>query len=155
PERPKNSERDTSSPNIRRWLADYRAKAIQLFVQPNAVVFEYSARSALNLATLRAGKKFATICEGHVAEGLGADDIQAVRDFSEIRSVDLAICYHVLEYLPDPVEPITKLMEILKPGGTLLVFALYDKAFWNPDLSGPAEHFYSWNVQTLANLLVD
>jgi SAM-dependent methyltransferase len=124
----------------KRWMAKLRAEAIQPFVRPADTVLDYGARDDLNLAGLTAARKFSVPIDG---------------DMGSFREVDVVLCYHVLEYLEEPIEIVRQLKNLLKPGGMLLVFALYDKAFRKPNLTEQAKHFYSWNVQTLGNLMID
>jgi SAM-dependent methyltransferase len=128
------------SPGDRRSIGRLRAHAIQPFVRPTDSVLEYGARDDLNLAELIAGRKLSVFING---------------DLASFRDIDVALCHHVLEYLEEPIEIVRKLKDVLKPGGILLVFVLYDKGFRRPNLTEPAKHFYSWNVQTLGNLLID
>jgi SAM-dependent methyltransferase len=129
-----------SAPADKRWIAKLRARGIQPFVRETDTVLEYGAGDDLNLVELTAGRK--------LSASVNAD----LRSF---RDVDVVLCHHVLEYLEEPRELVSRFKEVLKPGGTLLVFALYDKAFRRPNLTEQAKHFYSWNVQTLGNLMVD
>jgi SAM-dependent methyltransferase len=129
-----------SVPVDRRWIAKLRADGIQPFVRATDTVLDYGAGDDLNLVELTAARK--------VSAPLNAD-------LTAFRDVDVVLCHNVLEYLEEPRELVSQFKEVLKPGGTLLVFALYDKAFRCPNLSEQAKHFYSWNVQTLGNLLVD
>ncbi len=123
-----------------RWIARLRAEALQPFVRPTDSVLEYGSSGDLNLAELVAARKLSVPING---------------DLALFRDIDVAFCYHVLEYLEEPIEIVRQLKEVLKPGGTLVVFALYDNAFRHPNLTAQAKHFYSWNVQTLGNLMID
>jgi SAM-dependent methyltransferase len=129
-----------SAPADKRWIAKLRAEGIQPFVRATDTVLEYGADDDLNLVELTAGRKVS---------------VPVNADLTAFRDVDVVLCYHVLEYLEEPRELVFRFKEVLKPGGTLLVFALYDNAFRRPNRREQAKHFYSWNVQTLGNLLVD
>jgi len=127
-------------PTDRRWLAKLRAEAIQPFVKPTDTILEYGARDDLKVAEVIAARKLSVPTGG---------------DLASFRDVDIVTCHHALEYLEEPIEIVRQLKEVMKPGGTLLVFALYDKAFRHPNLTEEVKHFYSWNVQTLGNLMID
>ena len=129
-----------SVPADKHYIAKLRAQAIQPFVRPADTVLDYGARDDLNFAGLIAARKLS---------------ISTDEDVGSLREVDVVICHHVLEYLEEPIEVVRQLKSVLKPGGLLLVFALYDRAFRKPHIGERAKHFYSWNVQTLGNLLVD
>jgi ubiquinone/menaquinone biosynthesis C-methylase UbiE len=129
-----------SAPADKRWIAKLRAEGIQPFVRDTDKVLEYGARDGLNLAGVTAARKLSVAVNA---------------ELTSFRDVDVVLCHHVLECLEEPREIVLRLKEVLKPGGTLLVVALYDKAFRDPNLTEQVEHFYSWNVQTLGNLMVD
>jgi SAM-dependent methyltransferase len=129
-----------SAPVDKRLIAKLRAEGIQPFVRETDTVLEYGARDDLNLAELKAARKLSAPVNA---------------DLTSFKDIDVVLCCQVLEYLEEPREIVSGLKEILKPGGTLLVFALYDKAFRHPNVLEQAKHFYSWNVQTLGNLMVD
>jgi hypothetical protein len=71
------------------------------------------------------------------------------------RFADLAICRNVLEYQLEPRNILVQLQRSLKTGGIISVHALYDPDFRRPRLKSTGSHYFSWNVQTLANLLTD
>ncbi len=129
-----------SAPADNRWIAKLRGEAVQPFVKPTESVLDYGGRDETNLGEVLAARKFRVPVDG---------------DLASFQSVDVVICHHVLEYLEEPIEIVRQLKEVLKPGGTLLIFALYDKTFRRPNLSEQTKHFYSWNVQTLGNLMLD
>jgi len=122
------------------WLSHLRAQRIQPFLHPTDKLLEFGARNDLNLAELKAAAKLS---------------IKPGDEMPSLSDIDLALCDHVLEYLTDPVEVLIKLKQALKSGGTLLIFALYDKGFRHSNRTRPVEHFYSWNLQTLGNLVID
>jgi hypothetical protein len=126
--------------SVGRRLSRMRAEAIQAFVQPGDYILELGMAELS--AELAAAKSFAS-------------GIESIAEWSQLSAIDVAICDHVLEYTVDPIEPLTALKKILKPGGKLIVCTLYDPAFRRPRLKGPVDHYYSWNVQTLGNLLIN
>jgi SAM-dependent methyltransferase len=134
------------------WLARLRSDRLRPFVRPSDTVFEYGLRDELNLIGITAGRRLGLPAEG---TNFKPSRIEIVKDLSAVKDVHVVLCDHVLEYLTDPVELLMKFKNVLAPGGTLIVFALYDKAFMNPKIAESGKHFYSWNVQTLGNLLID
>jgi SAM-dependent methyltransferase len=137
---------------VREHLLRVRAETLQPLVPSAGKVLEYHPRHELNLAAIRAGTKIALT--GGKAPFL-PEDVQSSSSIDPYADLDLIICDHVLEYMADPVTPLEGLKIALKPGGKLLVRALYDPAFRAAKSGSWATHFYSWNVQTLGNLLVD
>ncbi len=137
------------------WTIVSRSTALQPFINPAGTVFEYGAQNGWNLSRLKARRKL--LCPRAGAVGFQDNGVELVEgpDAVEVGSMDAILCYHVLEYLLEPVTAIDNLKKLLKPGGRLVIFAVYDRAFHRPRLTTKATHFYSWNVQTLGNLLID
>lgn len=130
------------------WLARLRAEAIQPFAGPAAAVLEYGIRDGLNLSRLAAGRKL-----GFTRDPLALPGIEVIHSLSGVTGMDLVLCRRVLEDLANPAETLAALRETLKPGGRLLALALYDPGFHRPRAKDSAAHLFSWNVQTLSNLL--
>lgn len=138
------------------WLAKQRMEWVQSFVNPRDVVLEYGSRITSILANLRAAKKLCVPLEsGEFEPNPERNEFRASLNGMEAETADLIFCDHVLEYLPDPLSVITDLKRILKPSGKLLVLALYDDGYRSLNAVLPADHFFSWNVQSLGNLLTD
>jgi SAM-dependent methyltransferase len=136
--------------NSRAFLSRQRAQALQPFIHATDTVLFYAGQGCSNVPELKAARKI--LLDPIVAVPPG---VEVVRNLSEFSGIDVVTCDHVLEYLLDPRERLLQFKAILKPGGRLIAVALYDEAFRRPNLKKPAERFYSWNVQTLGNLLVD
>ncbi|HTG44109.1 MAG TPA: methyltransferase domain-containing protein [Verrucomicrobiae bacterium] len=150
------------------WIARSRAKKIEPYLPSNGIVFEYGAVNYLNLAGIRTAKSFATIFETSI---LPSNDIcEQVAGTKEIKdaSIDLVICDHRLEYETNPPAVLAEFQRMLKGKGTLLISAIYDpeykRAIGSPGIEQLARyaspgksrpHLYSWNVQSLGNLLTD
>jgi SAM-dependent methyltransferase len=68
---------------------------------------------------------------------------------------DVLICHHVLEHVPDPLAVLQGFHRMLRPGGRLLLAVPFEKErrYRRFDPGEPNHHLYSWNVQTLGNLL--
>ncbi len=146
-------------PAARPWVARLRAEKIQPYVRPTDAVFEYGVGAGWNLAALRAARRL-----GHdVAEFLRAEvEQQGIEFVSETASLaagtaDVVICHHTLEHVPDPVAALGEMRRLLRPSGPLLLWVPYEGERryrrYNPD--EPNHHLYSWNAQTLGNLVAD
>ena len=70
-------------------------------------------------------------------------------------TADVVICHHALEHLSSPSEALAQMRRILKPDGLLLLFVPYEKErrYRQFDSTEPNHHLFSWNVQTLGNLV--
>jgi SAM-dependent methyltransferase len=81
-------------------------------------------------------------------------------------SMDLVICYHVLEHIPDDVAAIREMHRILRPGGTSLIQTPFkegsideDPTITSPDERrarfGQEDHVRTYSVEGLAERLRD
>lgn len=68
---------------------------------------------------------------------------------------DIILIRHVLEHVSDPRAMLLDVQPLLKPGGRLIVALPSEPAFATPDPKDIDHHLYSWNRQTIANLLAD
>ena len=72
-------------------------------------------------------------------------------------SIDVVICRHVLEHTIDPAQVLTNIHSLLRHNGTLFLIVPYEKEKkyrqYRPDEKN--HHLFSWNVQTLGNLVSD
>jgi SAM-dependent methyltransferase len=141
------------------WIAKLRAEKISPYIDKDDTVLEYGAGSGWNLAELSCKKKFGYDLSEHLEHTLQLHGIEFVRNIETIAdsSIDAVICHHVLEHTPNPLEFFNDTRRILKNNGKLLIFVPFEKErryrFYNP--REPNHHLYSWNVQTLGNLVCD
>ena len=137
------------------WVARLRAEKIGPFVKESDTVFEYGAGSGWNLIGLRCARRIAfDISEPIGSQEEGIEWVQTLGQLPEALA-DAVICHHTLEHLTHPVEALAEISRLLRPGGKLLLFVPFEKerryrAF---NASEPNHHLYSWNVQTLGNLV--
>jgi SAM-dependent methyltransferase len=70
-------------------------------------------------------------------------------------TMDVVVCHHTLEHVPDPPAVLGEIRRLLAPGGKLLLFVpLEREAKYNQFIPDePNHHLYSWNTQTLGNLV--
>jgi SAM-dependent methyltransferase len=139
------------------WIARLRAEKIAPSISPDADVFEYGVGAGWNLASLTCTTKAGyDICKdlAPTVEEHGIDFVHDPKQLAD-NSFDAVICHHVLEHVPNPVESIEEMIRLLRPGGKLLVFVPFEKErrYRRYDPAEPNRHLYSWNVQTLSNLL--
>ncbi len=126
------------------WIAQARAARIQPWVKPADHLLEYGASNDHNVRAVQAAKK--------TLAGANGEPMPRPQTAQE---ADVILCSEVLEYLEDPAAVIASFKNSLRPGGLLVAFAIYDDAFRHPNLQETDKHLYSWNVQTLGNLMVD
>lgn len=139
------------------WVARLRAKKIAPFVSCDSSVFEYGVGTGWNLAELKCGKKFGFDVAEHLGPVIAEHGIEFVEDTSTLAdgSFDVVICHHALEHTAIPPAVLGEMIRLLRAGGRLLLFVPFEKErrYRSYDRAEPNRHLYSWNVQTLGNLV--
>jgi len=141
------------------WVAELRAEKIRPFINKTDVVLEYGVGTGWNLAELDCQCKFGFDLSEHLEPVNLSHGIEYVKDIKKIddASVDVVICHHMLEHTSNPPEILKEIKRILRENGKLLLFVPFEKErryhHFNPDELN--HHLYSWNVQTMGNLLSD
>jgi len=139
------------------WVTKLRAEKFQPFITTNDVVVELGVGQGWNLAQLRCAKRIGTDLEDFIPADLKNSGVEFVRHSGSIpdESADVVICHHVLEHVENPPEMLREAKRILKPGGYLLLHVPFEKErkYRRYDPNEPNHHLYSWNVQTLPNLV--
>ena len=139
------------------WVARLRAEKLAPLVRRSDVVLEYGVGSGWNLAALPCARKIGCDISDFLAPTVRNLGIEFVTETALLpdASVDVAICHHTLEHVLSPPTILAELRRLLCPGGRLLVFVPFEKESryrrFNP--SEPNHHLYSWNSQTLGNLV--
>jgi SAM-dependent methyltransferase len=139
------------------WVARLRAEKIQPFVLHNHTVLEYGVGYGWNLAALLCAKRIGYDVATFLGPTVAGQGIEFVTDINQVaaESLDTVICHHTLEHVLEPSVVLAAIWRILRPGGQLLVFTPYEREreFRRFNPQEPNHHLYSWNVQTLGNLL--
>lgn len=139
------------------WICELRAKKFQPHVSPDDVVFEFGVGYGWNLAQLKCRRKIgcdiSPLLETE-ARKLGMEFVYKPEKIADA-TADVVICHHALEHLSSPTEALAQMRRILKPNGLLLLFVPYEKErrYHKFNADEPNHHLYSWNVQTLGNLV--
>ena len=141
------------------WVARLRAEKIQPHVSAGDVVLEYGVGLGWNLASLACARKLG-LDVGEFLEGaVRQQGIAFLTDPGSIpdASIDVVLCHHMLEHAWQPAEVLASIHRMLRPAGRLLLFVPYEKErrFRHFDRAELNHHLYSWNVQTLGNLVQD
>lgn len=141
------------------WVAKLRMEKISPNVSQDDIVLEYGVGTGWNLAELKCSRKLGFDLSEHLEPIVQSHDIEFVKDIGTIAdaSIDAVICHHVLEHTSNPPEVLGQIKRILCHNGKFLLFVPYEKerrySYYNP--KEPNRHLYSWNVQTLGNLVRD
>lgn len=139
------------------WVTAVRAALFQPFVQPSDSVFEFGCGFGWNLAGLQCARRI-----GHdvasqlrpIVEAAGITFAETTQSLPAA-SFEVVIAHHSLEHVPDPRAVLAELNRLLKPGGRLLLAVPYEgeRRYRRFDPAEPNHHLFSWNVQTLGNLV--
>jgi len=139
------------------WVARLRAEKISPRLAASDVVLEYGAGFGWNLAALECRRKLAFDLGDYLQPSIRASGVEFLADTNSMPrgSVDAVICHHTLEHLPHPAAALEEMARMLRAGGKLLLFAPYERErkYRRFDPAEPNHHLYSWNAQTLGNLV--
>jgi SAM-dependent methyltransferase len=141
------------------WVARLRAKKFQPYIERTDAVLEIGVGLGWNLAELRCGRRVGTDLENFLPEDVKLNGVEFSPSSSNFpnESFDVVICHHVLEHVERPTEMLAEIQRLLRTGGKLLMHVPFEKErrYLHFDPQEPNHHLFSWNVQTLGNLLTD
>src|SRR5688572_16610297 len=139
------------------WVARLRSEKISPHISPEDTVFEFGAGSGWNLASLNCKRRIASDVSDFLAEKLRTRGIEFVADPATLaeNSIDIVICHHALEHVLNPPEILRQIHRLLNKNGKLVLFVPFEKEcrYRHFSRGEPNHHFYSWNTQTLGNLV--
>jgi SAM-dependent methyltransferase len=139
------------------WVARLRARKLAPWIKPHHVVLEFGVGHGWNLAALQCQRRLGHDVAAFLADEIWQRGIEFVPDTSSLpdASVDVVICHHTLEHVLQPAETLREIKRHLRPSGSLLLFVPFEKErrYRHYDTAEPNQHLYSWNVQTLGNLV--
>lgn len=144
-----------------RWISGQRAAKFSPWLKglnlETARILEYGVGSGWNLARVPAAQRFGFDVALHLKDTVEQRGIRFVEDASALAtgSFTRVICHHVLEHVPSPQDVLETIFRLLEPGGKLMLYVPFEKesryrAF---DPKEPNHHLFSWNVQSLGNLV--
>jgi len=139
------------------WIARLRARKFSAYVSSDHVVFEFGVGNGWNLAELDCRRKIGFDVADTVEERVRLLGIEFIQDTTALADaiVDVVICHHTLEHLLQPIDALREMRRLLKLEGRLLLFVPFEKeACYEKFRPGEQNHhLYSWNAQTLGNLV--
>lgn len=144
-----------------RWISGQRAAKFSPWMAginlKNARILEYGVGSGWNLARVSAAERYGFDVALHLKETVEKRGIHFVEDLTTLAPGSFArvICHHVLEHVPSPQEVLETIYSLLEPGGKLLLYVPFEKEgrYRSFDPKEPNHHLFSWNVQSLGNLV--
>jgi SAM-dependent methyltransferase len=139
------------------WVMGLRAEKFAPRVGADDVVLEYGVGSGWNLAGLRCRRKIGFDVSEFLAPAMGALGIEFVNTTSSLPDgvADVVICHHALEHLVDPAAALKEMRRLMKAEGRLLLHVPFERErrYRRFRRDEPNRHLYSWNTQTLGNLV--
>ncbi|WP_319409903.1 methyltransferase domain-containing protein [uncultured Desulfosarcina sp.] len=142
-----------------KWIAQNRSEKLAGHVAPDDVVLEYGVGPGWNLENIACKQRLGYDLSLFLKDQLSAKSIDFITDTRALTdaSIDTTICHHVLEHTPDPAQVLMEINRLLKNEGKLILIVPYEKErkYRIYDPIEPNHHLYSWNVQTLGNLVTD
>ena len=139
------------------WVARLRAEKIAPFIQQTDTIFEFGVGYGWNLAQLRCARRIGCDVSTFLAPTVQSRGIEFISETASVPAgtMDVVLCHHSLEHVLHPAQTLKDLHRILRPGGKLLLFVPYEKErkYRSYDRREPNHHLYSWNVQTLGNVV--
>ncbi|HEU4684708.1 MAG TPA: class I SAM-dependent methyltransferase [Nitrospira sp.] len=88
----------------------------------------------------------------HLAAGSGIAVARGIEELCQ-RDFDAVLCRHVLEHLEDPFLTLRRILDLLKPGGELIVAVPCENMRLFPSEEDLDHHLYCWSPRTLGNLI--
>jgi SAM-dependent methyltransferase len=139
------------------WVARLRADKLKPWVQAEDAVVEYGVGYGWNLAALRCRRRLGFDVAEFLEPLVQASGIEFVKDTRVLNGglADVVICHHTLEHTLHPPEVLAEIRRLLRSGGRFLLFVPFERErrYRRFQLHEPNHHLYSWNVQTLGNLV--
>jgi SAM-dependent methyltransferase len=141
------------------WVARLRAAKFSPHVRSTDVVLEFGVGAGWNLAALNCARRLGHDVTEFLKAELASRGIEFLETTRQLESgtVDVAICHHALEHVLEPAAVLKELSRLLRPGGILLLSVPFEKErrYRRYQPTEPNHHLYSWNPQTLGNLVIE
>lgn len=141
------------------WVARLRAAKFASHVRETDVVVEFGVGAGWNLAELKCARRIGFDVSEVVAADLAGLGIEFVRESAVLAeaSADVIVCHHMLEHALNPAASLAEMRRVLKVGGRLLLHVPFEQEerYRCHDATEPNHHLFSWNAQTLGNLVTE
>lgn len=141
------------------WVARLRAEKFTPHVRATDTVVEFGVGAGWNLAELKCARRVGFDVSELLEAGLRERGIEFVRESAALASAsaDVVICHHMLEHALNPAASLAEIRRVLRPGGKLLLHVPFEKEsrYRRHDPAEPNHHLFSWNAQTLGNLVTE
>jgi SAM-dependent methyltransferase len=139
------------------WVARLRAAKLAPHIRQSDVALEYGVGAGWNMAGLQCERKIGYDVSDFLGTSLRDRGIEFLSETATLPdgAIDVVICHHALEHVLAPASALTEMRRLLRIGGKLLLFTPfeYEPRYERFDRNEPNHHLYSWNAQTLGNLV--
>ena len=141
------------------WVARLRVEKFAPHVRATDTVVEFGVGAGWNLAELKCARRLGFDVTDFLEPAVRALGIEFIRESAALAdaSTDVVICHHMLEHALNPAASLAEIRRVLKPGGKLLLHVPFEKErrYRHHDPAEPNHHLFSWNAQTLGNLVTE
>lgn len=141
------------------WVARLRAAKFAPHVRATDTVVEFGVGAGWNLAELKCARRVGFDVSDFLESAVRELGIEFVRDSTALAdaSADVVICHHMLEHALNPAASLAEIRRVLQPGGKLLLHVPFEREprYRKHDPAEPNHHLFSWNTQTLGNLITE
>lgn len=142
-----------------RWVARLRAEKFAPHVRATDTVVEFGVGAGWNLAELKCARPIGFDVSDFLEPAVRERGIEFVRESAALAdaSADVVLCHHMLEHALNPAASLGEIRRVLKPGGKLLLHVPFEAEprYRKHDPAEPNHHLFSWNAQTLGNLVTE
>ena len=139
------------------WVIRVRAEKLQPLIRREDVVLEYGVGAGWNLAGLRCVRRIGFDVSDFLRAEVEERGVEFVTETQSLASgsVDVVICHHALEHVLEPVVALGEMRRVLRPDGRLLLWVPFEDEWRHRHFERGEKnhHVYSWNPQTLGNLV--
>ncbi|MEN9575882.1 MAG: hypothetical protein RL514_3737 [Verrucomicrobiota bacterium] len=141
------------------WVTRLRAEKFAPHIRATDTVVEFGVGAGWNLAELKCARRVGFDVSDFLAPAVRALGIEFVPASTALvdASADVVICHHMLEHALHPAASLAEIRRILKLGGKLLLHVPFEKEarYRHHNPAEPNHHLFSWNAQTLGNLVTE
>jgi SAM-dependent methyltransferase len=141
------------------WIAAARAELFRDQIQADHSILEFGVGAGWNLLALPGRRRVGHDVSPLVREALEQAGIEFQPETRPLAdsAFDRIICHHALEHLLRPADALGEMRRLLRVDGRLLVAVPYEdeRRLRQFQPAEPNHHLYSWNPQTLGNLLTE
>ena len=139
------------------WVVRARAELFQPQVMPGDAVLELGCGAGWNLAGLSCRRRVGFDVAAHLRPEVEAAGIEFVDSLHPLPdgSFEVVVCHHALEHVPEPLSLLEAARRLLRPAGLLLLAVPHEtqRRYRRFRADEPNHHLFSWNPQSLGNLL--